>query len=130
MQNYKSIDFDSCMHLAEYLMTESKNINSVKLGIALIGNADISKMERIKEILIKLALCNEFTLYSILSMIGLDERNDIIFMLIKKVEGWGKIHLVQKIDINSDDIMEWMLINGCKNDVKLSYTAIPLAKKT
>lgn len=22
-----------------------------------------------------------------------------------------------------------MLINGCKNDVKLSYTAIPLAKK-
>lgn len=25
--------------------------------------------------------------------------------------------------------MEWMLINGCKNDVKLSYTAIPLAKK-
>ena len=86
MQNYKSIDFDSCMHLAEYLMTESKNINSVKLGIALIGNADISK--------IKLALCNEFTLYLILSMIGLDERNDIIFMLIKKVEGWGKIHLV------------------------------------
>ena len=48
MQNYKSIDFDSCMHLAEYLMTESKNINSVKLGIALIGNADISKMERRK----------------------------------------------------------------------------------
>lgn len=94
MQNYKSIDFDSCMHLAEYLMTESKNINSVKLGIALIGNADISKIERIKEILIKLALCNEFTLYLILSMIGLDERNDIIFMLIKKVEGWGKIHLV------------------------------------
>lgn len=58
MQNYKSIDFDSRMHLAEYLMTESKNINSVKLGIALIGNADISKIERIKEILIKLALCN------------------------------------------------------------------------
>ena len=25
--------------------------------------------------------------------------------------------------------MEWMLINGCKNDVKLSYTVIPLAKK-
>lgn len=94
MQNYKSIDFDSRMHLDEYLMTESKNINSVKFGIALIGNADISKIERIKKILIKLALCNEFTLYSILSMIGLDERNDIIFMLIKKVEGWGKIHLV------------------------------------
>ena len=41
MQNYKSIDFDSCMHLAEYLMIESKNINSVILGIALIGNDDI-----------------------------------------------------------------------------------------
>lgn len=129
INNADSINFSAIVKLGIYLAITSTNVEAVKIGISIIGLADISENKGLIEILTKLALCEEFTLYSIMSLELLENENDIKFMLVKKVEGWGKIHLINSIDITNETIKEWLIINGCQNTINLGYTAQALAQK-
>lgn len=90
---------------------------------------DLSNEKELIDVLIRLALCDEFTLYAMVALGNLENANDIKFMLIKKVNGWGKIHLLNSIEVTNDTIREWLIINGCKNEVHLGYTASVTAEK-
>ena len=127
--NTKKLNFNNIIKLALYLVLCSTNIETVKLGIGIIGLADISDDYKIQEVLLKLALCDEFTLFVIIALRINDNANDLFFMLLKKVDGWGKIHLVNYIEVNNDTIKEWLLINGCDNKINLGYTALEIARK-
>lgn len=123
------INFDSVFRLALYLAFESTSIEAIKIAIGIIGLIDLSDEDELVEILIKFALCDEFTLYVMIALGGLENLNDIRFMLIKKVNGWGKIHILSKIQVTNDVIKEWLIINGCKNTINFGYTAWEIYEK-
>ena len=129
IQNKDVIDFNSIFRLALYLVIESTSIEALKIAIGIIGLIDLSNEKELIDVLIRLALCDEFTLYAMVALGNLENANDIRFMLIKKVNGWGKIHLLNTIQATNDTIREWLIINGCKNEVHFGYTASVTAEK-
>lgn len=128
-RNKDIIDFNSVFRLALYLVIESTSIEALKSAIGIIGLIDLSNEKELIDVLIRLALYDEFTLYAMVALGNLENANDIRFMLIKKVNGWGKIHLLNTIQVTNDTIKEWLIINGCKNEVHFGYTASVTAEK-
>ena len=55
--------------------------------------------------------------------------NDVIFRLAKKTNGWGKIFLVENLQPTTENIKEWLITNGCSNNVNLGYLAKTVADK-
>ena len=129
IENKDVIDFNSVFRLALYLVIESTSIEALKIAIGIIGLIDLSNEKELIDVLIRLALYDEFTLYVMVTLGNLKNANDIRFMLIKKVNGWGKIHLLNTIQVTNDTIKEWLVINGCKNEIHLGYTASVIAEK-
>ena len=52
-----------------------------------------------------------------------------ILELAKKVRGWGRIHCVDFIEPENDEIKEWLLLNGVDNDVVPAYSALRVFEK-
>src|SRR5262249_9194913 len=51
-----------------------------------------------------------------------------LWELAKHVEGWGRIHLVERLANTTDpDIKEWLLRGGDKNSIMYEYLAHPCA---
>jgi len=49
--------------------------------------------------------------------------------MAKNVAGWGRIHLVSRlVDIDRDDVRDFLLREGCRNDILPEYTALGIAK--
>lgn len=111
--------------LAHTMMYRSKNPEVVKLGIVLISNYDIAKIDKeLYYVFNKLVLCNEFS-----DLIGLciypnyKNTNKLRFEAAKKVTGWGRIFLIFQIDFDTEEKKEWLLNEGYENDIAYGYTA-------
>ena len=83
IENKDVIDFNSIFRLALYLVIESTSIEALKIAIGIIGLIDLSNEKELIDILIRLALYDEFTLYTMVALGNLENANDIRFMLIK-----------------------------------------------
>ena len=101
----------------------------VKIGISLLGLFDLGEHESIKDIVVTLALCDEFTLYSVVAASNWSNGNDIIFSIAKLVDGWGKIHAVERLEPETAEIQEWILYEGCPNNIMDAYLGLPCAVK-
>ena len=128
-KNIKTLEISTILKLAITIIMKTYNIETMKLGIALFGLADISQIKEIAEMIEKLALCNEFTLYAINAIMSWDNANEVIFMLAKKVNGWGKIHLVNRLEATNTNIREWLITDGCFNKIDFGYLAKTVADK-
>ena len=129
IENAKEIDNKLLFELAIYLMMCSINPEAVKIGIAIIGLIDLSDKDELVKVIEKLALCDEFTLYANIALSNLPNINDIRFMLVKKVNGWGKIYLVNSLKNENESINEWLITNGCDNEIALGYLSYEVAEK-
>ena len=58
-----------------------------------------------------------------------DNPNKELFEILKKVEGWGRVHLVHMIEPDSDEIEEWLVRNGVHNDVLPAYSGLDCFEK-
>lgn len=114
---------------ALYMMLFGKEIETVKIGIAIMGLFPLEDKYKIIELLEKLSLCEEFTKYTNIALGNSSNSNEIRFRLAKKVSGYGKIALVEYLEPETDEIKEWLLCNGCSNDVDNGWLAINIAKK-
>lgn len=112
-----------------YMMLLGKEIETVKIGIAIIGLFPLEDKDKIIEILEKLSLCEEFTKYTNVALSNVSNANDIRFRLAKKVSGYGKITLVEDLEPETDEIIEWLLCNGCTNNADNGWLATNIAKK-
>ena len=70
-----------------------------------------------------LGLSDEFTLYSAISMLMWTGGIFEIFDLVKKVHGWGRIHAVDRLAPETDEIRDWLFFEGIKNNVLPGYSA-------
>lgn len=129
LENSNNIDNGLLFKFGIYLVLTSVNIEAVKIGISMIRLFDFSDNENVIKLLEKLALCNEFTLYVDMALSNIPNVNDIRFMLVKKVYGWGKIYLVNSLENDDESINEWLITSGCDNEIGLGYLAYEVAKK-
>lgn len=117
-------------HLFEFskdMAFKTNHRNSVKAGVAIIGVCKGKSV--INEIKI-VGLHDEFTLFSIvaISNISDDIVNDF-WEIAKKVDGWGKIHIVERLAKMElpDTVKNWLIIEGYKNSIMYEYLAYTCA---
>jgi predicted kinase len=127
-EDHKGVDFGSMVEYACQLAFQTADEELVKLGIGLLGLIDFSREQKIIDRLIILALYEELTLYVVVAISNC-HMNDILFAIAQKVDGWGKIHTVERLDPASDEIRGWLLRKGCANSVMDAYLGLECAQK-
>lgn len=87
--------------------------------------------ESVKSFMRNIGLCNEFTLFVLFNIItNWSNPNDEIFNLAKKTYGWGRIHAVERLIPETDEMKQWMLREGINNTVMQEYSAFPVFRRT
>ncbi|MCL2812813.1 MAG: hypothetical protein FWD25_13115 [Clostridia bacterium] len=127
--SHKRINLDSVLSSGVNLAKTSGNIEIIKIAIGLLGLLELSGNEDAREIIATLGLYEDFTLYAVVAAAKWPNGNDIIFKIAQKVTGWGKIHAVERLEPENDEIREWILRNGCSNDIMDAYLGLTCAVK-
>ena len=136
IQEEEKINLNNLYEFATFQLTNSKNIELIKfcLSVLTIMNIETDKdtIEKVKT----LALSDEFTLYCLDILVycldilvQLEDSNEEIFEIAKKVKGWGRIYSIEYLQATNNKIKEWILEEGCHNNVLPAYTACTCAKK-
>lgn len=128
-KNSASIDVDKLIAYASELAFESAEKESVKLGIALLGLLTLSNATDIIKKLLTLASYEEFTLFVIVALSNCEDANDYIFKIAQRVDGWGKIHAVERLEPATPEIRDWLLREGCENNIMDAYLGYECATK-
>ena len=108
--------------LGRRLAERSRHREPVKVGIALLGavrGADD------RQLLATLGRHEEFTLYSAVALANtVDDPEPTLWELAKAVDGWGRIHLVERLrDTDRAEIRRWLLREGFRNRIMYEYLA-------
>ena len=129
IQEQKQINLNNLYEFATLQLTTTKNIEVVKfcLSVLTILNVETDKdtIEKVKV----LALSDEFTLYCLIIFVKLEDSNEEIFEIAKKVKGWGRIYSIEYLQATNNKIKEWILEEGCHNNILPAYTAYTCAEK-
>jgi hypothetical protein len=136
VQEEEKINLNNLYKFATLQLTTSKNIELIKfcLSVLTLMNIETDKdtIEKVKT----LALSDEFTLYCLDILVycldilvQLEDLNEEIFEIAKKVKGWGRIYIIEYLQATNNEIKEWILEEGCHNDVLPAYTAYTCAEK-
>lgn len=106
----------------EFLAFQSPDRGAVKTGIALLG---VMRAIQCKEQIKMLGRHEEFTLYAAVALLNLsDNPEKELWELARKVHGWGRIHLVERLaETENPEIKSWILTEGYKNSVMYQYLA-------
>jgi hypothetical protein len=122
-----SLPIEPYLHsYAKWLAEEAPDRGPVKFGIALLG---LIANEKDVPIFMTLGKHEEFTLYSTIAICNtMKDPTMKLWELAKSVDGWGKIHIVERIyKTNTPEIKKWLLLEGYKNSVMYEYLAYPCA---
>ena len=112
-------------HLRPFVITLAENApdrGAVKFALAMLGAignpAD-------KALITLLGRHEEFTLYAATALTSLlDTPEPALWELAQSVEGWGRIHIVERLaTTTSPAIQRWLLREGYRNRVMVSYGA-------
>lgn len=128
-ESSKDINIANMFEYACQLAFNTSDEELVKLGIGLLGLLDLSNEQDTVDKLLKLALYEEFTLYVVVAVLNYQNGNDILFRIAQKVDGWGKIHTVMRLEPATDEIREWILRKGCANAIVNAYLGLECANK-
>ncbi|KAF0812225.1 hypothetical protein IGB42_03215 [Andreprevotia sp. IGB-42] len=124
----KSLPLIKLQTLTLWLARESPDRGAVKLAVALLGMfssaADI-------DLLMTLGLHEEFTLFAAVALGNALEESEAEaawWELAKCVDGWGRIHLVERLaQTKCTGIQNWLLREGYANSVMHEYLAYDCA---
>ncbi len=123
MQDEKILQF-----ALQLIMTSSER-DEIKYALALLSVYGLDEKGQIPKMIRLLALSDEFTFQCVTMMKDWKNGNDEVFEIAKRVRGWGRIHAVHYLEPETDQITQWMLTEGCRNDVHPGYVARDLAVK-
>lgn len=127
--NKEGIPADSLLNLACFFITDGTEEYTVKLGLKLLCLFNIDDNTELKNILLDLAVWEGFTEYVILNMSDWTDKNNAYFQLAKRLNGWGKIDAVERLEPETEEMKEWILCEGCRNSIMYSYLALICAEK-
>lgn len=130
ISNETELQSGNVMMLGYRLMVEGHKKETVKLGLAILELFDTNQSEDFKEPIRILALCDEFSFYAGFNMRSWEEGNEELFAAIKKVHGWGRIHLIHILEAETEEMKLWLLKNGVHNEVIPAYSGLDCYEKT
>jgi hypothetical protein len=115
-------DVDKVRRIGLWLASTSPNRGPVKIGLALLG---VTGLEEHVDVVRTLAAHDEFTLYAATALRnGLENSDSELWALAASVDGWGRIHCVERLRTTEDpQIRSWLLREGYRNSVMYEYTA-------
>jgi hypothetical protein len=109
------------------LATKTAHKNAVKIGVALLG---VCQNNSVLEDLKLLGRHDEFTIFTTLGIINLsDDPVAELWDLARKVDGWGRIQIVDRLVHMKlpEDLRDWLLSEGYKNNIMYEYLAYSCA---
>ncbi|MBQ6795539.1 MAG: hypothetical protein IJO83_05280 [Clostridia bacterium] len=127
-KNGEKINGDKLFDYGCRLAFEGTDIECVKLGIALLGMFNAAD-EWLCERLSCLGVYEELTLFVAVAFSNYKNGNSLLFDLAKRVNGWGRIHILERLEPENDEIKEWIFKCGYKNNIMEEYSALGCAKK-
>lgn len=130
IENRDSLDARNLYNCAVHLMTESADRECVKFGMSILELFNVEDNEKLMKAVELIGRCNEFTIFTIFIMSRCKNANERIFTLAQRVHGWGRIHAVEHIEPETDEIRRWLLHEGVNNDVVPAYSALSCWEKS
>jgi hypothetical protein len=121
------VDAGRLQALGRWLASRAADREPVKVGIALLGAVPA---EGDHELLLTLALHEEFTLYAAVAIAnhGRDVERSL-WAIAQEVDGWGRIQVVERLATTRDpEIQAWLLREGYKNSILNEYLAYTCAR--
>ena len=125
----ENINADNLYKFAISQLITSKNKECIKFSLSVLSLMGVENDAEILEKIKILALSDEFTLYCLDIIEYSENSNNEIFESAKKVTGWGRVHAIPYLEVTNNEIKEWILEEGCHNEVVPSYTALTCAEK-
>lgn len=121
------VNHDRLYELAHWLATQAPDREPVKLGIALLG---LYREPRNLEVFQTLGRHDEFTLFAAVAIGNAsDDPEELLWDLARNVEGWGRVHLVERLsDTTRPEVKKWLLREGFRNAVLVEYVACICAR--
>ncbi|TQS00877.1 limonene hydroxylase [Paenibacillus ottowii] len=127
VREHPAIQPDRLYEEARWLAEHGAHRNVVKFGIALLG---LLETEQHHELILTLAKHDEFTLYAAVAIRNISEQaNEQLYKLASQVHGWGRIHVVERLEPARQEIRDWLLREGFRNNVMYEYLAYECAHK-
>ena len=130
IDNHSELNANNLFDYGMHLLFDSEDREDVKFGLSLLENFKTDKLDDLKEAVRTVGLSNEFTLFAVLIMLRWEHGNDEIWQLAKKVHGWGRIHAIERIEPETEEIRRWLLTEGIHNDVLPAYSALTCWNKS
>ncbi len=108
--------------VARHVVEHATRGSETKLGIVLLGTCGD---ERDRELLLLLGSLETLTLYAVVALRNTQsDPQRAVFELAQRVEGWGRIHAVERLKGCGDpEIKAWLLREGFRNGVMNEYLA-------
>ena len=132
IQNYIFSHTDSlpaaAVHQFAMDCIQSSDVDLVKLGMLIIEIFS-EPDNTIKDIIRTLGLNDEFTIFAVFNMLTWQNANEEVFALVKKVHGWGRIHAIERLSPDAQEIKDWLLAEGIRNNVVPAYSALEVFRK-
>ena len=113
----------------EELLFKGKTLECVKFGLEITELYGEFRDDH-KWIFRQLGLYDEFTIFVVFNMKTWGKGNEEIFELAKKVDSWGKVHAVERLEPSTQEIKDWLLYEGMDNGVMDEYLALTCMRKS
>ena len=130
IENHRELNAKNLFDYGMHLLFDSEDREDLKAGLSLLCNFKTDRLEDLKEAVRTVGLCNEFTLFAVLIMLRWENGNDEVWQLAKRVHGWGRIHAIERIEPETEEIRRWLLMEGVHNDVLPAYSALTCWNKS
>ncbi|MBQ1854968.1 MAG: hypothetical protein II137_00060, partial [Anaerovibrio sp.] len=111
------------------LLVQSEDVESVKFAITILELLDREETQELKDILLVLAASEELTLFCLFLLSSFEDGNALIYSVAKRLKGWGRIHAVSMLKPENDDMAQWLLQEGWRNEIMPEYSAIVAIKR-
>lgn len=121
--NPQSLSPEALGVFAQSYIKEGHNIEGIKFALAVLETLDVEPEGEFRDIITTLAVSEEFTLFCLFIISSWPDGPQVIFDLAKKLHGWGRIHAVSMLRPENEEMQNWMLHEGWKNDVLPDYVA-------
>lgn len=108
---------------AVHFLLHSKHVECVKIGLEILELFG-EPVDELKEIIRRIGQYDEFTLFAVWNMLKWKNGNDEIFKLAKLTHSWGRIHAVEHLEAETEEIRRWLLTEGTANEVTNAYSAL------
>lgn len=129
IKHQNHLDPTNMYHAARWLMLSSSHTECVKVGMEIMELFEETSDEN-KEIIRRLGQYDEFTIFAVWNMQKWENGNEEIYKLAQKVHSWGRIHAVERLEPETEEIKDWLLIEGTKNEVVNAYSSLTCWQKS